>query len=364
MSLSPKQSGHTSLGDVLALSKNPTFSRYLKYLSGPESLIVESAKEPHLASPKDLVFVSTTDHLQAALDQNAGIIVALEKLKPESIQRTDGMGLFSTPAIPAAMALILPLFDRKSSRFHQGIHPSAAVDTSAHIGKNVSIGPFAVIGANAIVEDNCLIGAHVVIESGAKIGEKSILHPHVFIGAYCQLGQSCEIHPHTTIGSDGFGYVEGHDKRRHKIPQLGIVVLEDFVEMGASCTVDRATIGETRIGEGTKFDNLCHVAHNCKIGKHNAFAQGFGVAGSTEIGDHVTVGGHTQITDHVRVGSNITIGGKSGVTKDLLEPGIYAGYPLEPVRDAMKSIANITKITELRKQLAQVRKHLNLKDEN
>jgi len=157
--------------------------------------------------------------------------------------------------------------------------------------------------------------------------------------------------------------VKAHDQRQHKIPQLGIVVLEDFVEFGANCAVDRATLGETRIGEGTKFDNLCHVAHNCQIGRHSVYAAGFFVAGSSTIGDHFMVGGTTAVGDHLQISDNVTLGGRSVVTSDIPKAGAYAGYPLEPFAEARRTLVNLTYVTKMRKQLLQIQKHLGLKEE-
>lgn len=352
---------------IRKICENPTFQRYLQFISGNDQNSANRVYEPTKAKAKGLCFVSDLISLKAAVQDQISILIILEKLWNESkseIQKTSpDISIFTCPNVSAAMALVLPLFDTKRDRFFNGTHPSAVVHHSAVIGKNCRIDANVTIGPNAIIGDNCCIGAATVVESHAKVGSNTILHPQVFIGASCLIGNHCEIHPHTTIGSDGFGYVQGHDQKRHKIPQLGIVVVEDFVEFGGNCCIDRATLGETRIGEGTKFDNLCHVAHNCKIGKNNVFAGGFFVAGSSEIGDNCMTGGNVAVADHVKIGNDVALGGRSAVTKDVLQPGAYSGYPLEPMRDAMKTIANLAHLTTIRKQLNQIRKHLGLKDE-
>jgi UDP-3-O-[3-hydroxymyristoyl] glucosamine N-acyltransferase len=349
---------------ISEISLNPTFSRYLQIVKRSETAQAVRATEPQTATPESLCFVSTPDQLEMALKGQASILIASDKLSVPIDSLQAHQALFTTAAMSAAMALILPLFDKKEARFSPGIHPTAVVDPTAKLGQDVRIGPFVVVGAQVQIGDQCFIGSHTVVEVGATIGARTILHPHVVIGAHCQIGKFCEIHPHATIGSDGFGFVQGHDQRRHKIPQLGIVVIEDFVEMGSNCTVDRATLGETRIGEGSKFDNLCHIGHNNRIGKHNVFAAGFMIAGSSEIGDNCTVGGATVITDHVKIGNNVMLGGLSGVTKDITEAGAYTGYPLEPIKEGLKTIASLPQIKILRKQMAQVRKHLGLKEES
>lgn len=361
--LPPASIPFVSAEKISEICSHPTFGKFLQIAKMSPRARANKAVEPHWAQKESLCFVSTTIHLDQALSGKASILVALDKLNLPENSLNEDQALFKTPSVSAAMALVLPYFDQKSRRFPEGIHPSASISPKARIGQNVRIGPFAVIGDDAQVGTDTWVGSHVVIETGAQVGDRTILHPHVFVGANCQIGNGCELHPHVTIGSDGFGYVQGPDLRRHKIPQIGIVVLEDFVEMGGNCVVDRATLGETRIGEGTKFDNFCHVAHNCKIGKHNVFAGGFFVAGSSEIGDNCMTGGNVAVADHVKLGNGIILGGRSAVTKDVMQSGAYTGYPLEPMKDGLKTIANLAQLTQMRKHIAQIRKHLGIKDD-
>ena len=346
---------------ISAICQHPAYGSFLRILKQKDEAQAFRAVEPGKAEPNTLVFASTPEQLSQALKGRPSILVLLDKLTKQPIE-FDG-ALYATPSIPAAMALILPMLDPKKLRFHSGIHPTAVVDPTAQVGQNVSLGPYAVVGAFAVIGNNCLLGSHAVVEREAVIGEGTILHPHTFVGANCQLGKNCEIHPHVTIGADGFGFIQGPDQKRNKIPQLGTVVLEDSVEIGANCTIDRATLGETRIGAGSKFDNLCHVAHNCKIGKNNVFAANFSIAGSSEIGDNCTFGGLAAVSDHIVIGSNSTFGGRSGITKDVPEAGVYAGFPLEPIKDAVRTLSSLPHLTTLRKQVSQIRKHLGMKED-
>jgi UDP-3-O-[3-hydroxymyristoyl] glucosamine N-acyltransferase len=342
------------------LTQNPSVSAFLRYVQGPLDVLFEMATEPTLAGAKALTFAGTPELLEKA--KAAGGLVVLEKLLSQNPGFRPEQVIFSTPNISAAMSLCLPLFDAKAERFGEGVHPQAQVHPSAKIGKGTAISAFAVIGAEVEIGDHCKIGPHAVVEMGAKVGAQTILHAHAFVGAGCELGRHCEIHPHTCVGSDGFGFVQSPDGKRHKIPQIGKVVLEDHVELGASCTIDRATMSETRIGEGSKFDNHCHVAHNCRIGKNNVFAAGFMIAGSSEIDDNCSFGGGCVVADHVKIASNCHFGGLSGVHNDVLKPGVYAGYPLQPFKDNMRTTANLVHLTEMRKQLAQIQKHLKLEE--
>ncbi|WP_413558293.1 UDP-3-O-(3-hydroxymyristoyl)glucosamine N-acyltransferase [Bdellovibrio sp. HCB209] len=344
--------------DVIISLQSPDVS----YVSGSKETIAKRVLPPDQADSESLVFVTKPDQLEKALKAHSPIIVAHKALTlPTDSQVT----FFMAPNIQLAMATILPLFDGKMNRFNQEtkVHPTAFIHETAHLGQNVSVGPFAVIGEHVRIGDGATIGAHVVIESYAQIGTLTILHPQVFIGAYSEIGAHCEFHPHTTIGADGFSFAMAKDGTHRKIPQIGKVVIEDNVELGANCAVDRAALTETRIGSGTKMDNFCHVAHNCIIGKNNVMAAGFKIAGSSVIGDNCMIGGDTAVSDHVHICDRVILAGRSAVTNDVQQSGAYGGYPLEPMRDSLKTLANLSQLTRIRKELARVVKHLGLKEE-
>lgn len=334
----------------------------LTFVSGSLQAIAKKVLPPESCDSESLVFVTKADQLAFAIKAKSPIVVAHKSLQ---LPGDSGTTFFTTGSVQLGMAAILPLFDGKMNRFNQEtkIHPSASIHATAHLGKNVSVGPFAVIAEHAKVGDGATIGAHTVIECYAEVGDHSILHPQVFIGAHCTLGSHCEIHPHTTIGADGFSFAMTKEGTHKKIPQIGRVVIGNNVEIGANCTVDRAALTETRIGNGTKMDNLCHVAHNVIIGDNCVMAAGFKVAGSSRIGNNCMFGGEASLADHVAIGDRIMIAGRGGVTKDVMEPGQYGGYPLEPLRDALKTLSNMTHLTRIRKDLARVMKHLGLKEE-
>lgn len=335
-------------------------SPYIQHVAGSLQSSGLAPLPPSHLRPKGSVFVSTAEDLKKALAAQQGLIIATENILTSDVKPTGETAIFSTPSISAAMAVVLPLFDKKSKRFHQGIHPTAVIDPSASIESSAQIGAYAVIGADTVIGKQTRIGSHVVIENEVTIGDHCIFHPHVYIAAQSQIGHRVEIHAHASIGSDGFGYVQAPDKKRYKIPQIGRVVLEDDVEIGANCTIDRATIFETRIRRGTKLDNLVHIAHNCELGEDCAFAAGFMMAGSTKIGDRFMCGGDVVVADHLEITNDVLLGGRSGVTNDIKEPGAYAGFPLEPMRDSLRTLTNLTKLTEMRKQLADIKKKLGM----
>jgi UDP-3-O-[3-hydroxymyristoyl] glucosamine N-acyltransferase len=334
----------------------------IAHVSGPLEAVAISVLPPDLANKDSLVFVTKAPQLEEALKAKAPIIVAHKSL---TLPSDSSASFFTTASIPLAMSAILPLFDGKMNRFNQTekIHPTAVIHPTAHVGPGTILGPYVVIGEHAKIGDHCTIGAHTVVESYAEVGAYTLLHPQVFIGAHCILGTHCEIHPHTTIGADGFSFAMAKDGTHKKLPQIGRVVIGNNVEMGANCAVDRAALTETRIGDGTKFDNFVHIAHNCVIGKDCVLAAGFKMAGSSSMGDNGMAGGGVDIADHVHITNKVMLAGRAGVTNDITTSGAYGGYPIEPLRDSLKTIANFANLTRLRKDVAKILKHLNLNDE-
>jgi UDP-3-O-[3-hydroxymyristoyl] glucosamine N-acyltransferase len=208
-----------------------------------------------------------------------------------------------------------------------------------------------------------MIGAHAVVENRARIGARTVIHPQVFVGSDCEIGADCEIHPHSTIGGDGFGYSVSADGRPIKISHLGNVKIGDHVEIGSNCAIDRATLTSTHIRSGTKLDNICHIAHNCDLGENGFYTAGFMTGGSTKIGRQFTTGGGTVVTAHVTLADNVVLAGRSTVTNDIPEAGRYGGYPLQPLKLAMKTVASIGQLNELRRNLNRVMRHLQLTPE-
>jgi UDP-3-O-[3-hydroxymyristoyl] glucosamine N-acyltransferase len=265
-----------------------------------------------------------------------------------------------------AMSRLLRHFDHKRDRFTQWgeRHVSAVVHESATIGVNVHLGPYSVVGANAVIGDGCCIGSHSVVENDAQLGENTLLHPHVFVGAGCVLGRDCEVHPHTSIGSDGFGYAVGPSRRPQKLSHLGIVCIGDEVEIGSNCAIDRATLTSTYIRSGTKVDNLCHIAHNCDLGEDGFYTAGFMMAGSTTIGRRFMTGGNTVVSSHLQLADDVVLAGRSTVTADIPESGYYGGYPLQPLKDAMRTLAALGQLTALRRNVNRMLKVLQLPDQS
>ncbi len=350
---------------LLSLSAKPETSLFLEILQEGIDNEATTCVEPHLldlknisANANKLVFVSQKNFLPFIEKGLPGIVISQKNIELPNLPSE--ITIFQTPSLSATMALVLPFLDDTRDRFANSIHPTAVVSANAQIGKGVRIGPFSVIGDDAVLEEESIIGPHCNIELGGKVGKRTILHSHVFLGARCTIGDDCEVFSFTTIGSDGFGFVQDSSKKRHKIPQLGTVKIGHRVTIGASCTIDRATLSETLIDDGTKIDNLCHIAHNCRIGKNGALTAGFNVAGSTTIGNNFMCGGQTGIADHVAITDNVILGARSGVTNDIPESGVYGGFPIQPMRDSVRTLASLPHLADLRRTVAQIQKKLGL----
>ena len=333
------------------------------FVQGDLESVATICHRPEETCPDSLVYLSNRKQLEAVTSPDAAIFILHKDLLPEINIKQHWRGcVFSVPAIPAAMAALLKYFDEKPARFTQWgeRHPTAVVHPSATIGCNVVLGPYCVVGAESVIGNGCLIGSHTVIENKVNIGAHTILHPHVFVGSACVIGSNCEIHPHSSIGSDGFGYAVDTRGRPRKISQLGNVVIGNDVEIGSNCAIDRATLTSTHIRAGTKLDNICHIAHNCDLGEDGLYTAGFMMAGSTTIGRRFVTGGNSVVSAHLTIADNVHLQGRSNVTKSIVRPGAYGGYPLQPLQDALRTTVNLGHLSKLRRDLKKVMHHLGL----
>lgn len=246
---------------------------------------------------------------------------------------------------------------------HTGvIDPSAHVHPTAVIGAGVSVGPCAVIGEGTEIGAGSIVQASAVIGRYCKIGANVILHPHAVLYDDCILGDRVIVHANAVIGADGFGYrfVKG---QQIKVPQLGWVEVEEDVEIGANSTIDRGTFGPTRIGRGTKIDNLVMIAHNCQIGPHNVLAAQVGIAGSCSTGHHVVMGGQVGVADHLHIGDGTVLAAQTGVSKDVAPGQTMFGCPAMPSREFWKRKVHLNKFPDVQKDVERIKKHLGLEDE-
>jgi UDP-3-O-[3-hydroxymyristoyl] glucosamine N-acyltransferase len=251
-------------------------------------------------------------------------------------------------------------FAPKPITFAPGIHPSAIVGTAVRLGKGVSIQPYVVIEDGSEIGDDTIIGAGSYIGHETSVGSKCLIYPRVTIRERSRIGSRVIIHGGAVIGADGFGF-EMVNGRHQKIPQLGMVQIDDDVEIGANTTVDRARFGRTWIQEGVKIDNLVQIAHNVIVGKNSVIVAQTGISGSTRVGEHVTIAGQVGIAGHLEIADGTIIAGQSGIAKSL-PGGVWFGYPAVPFAQAKQQIAWIHRLGKLFDRVKEIEKKLGLRN--
>ncbi len=342
------------------------FPELVRLERGSADQPIAALQDPSVAQPHDLIFVATPDHFQDALNSRAEAWLVHPSVIPKV--PTSVKLLLSSKQVLLAMAQIgrkhFPQTRNRQILEGSPIAKTAVIAPTAKIGQNCIVGPGAVIGDHCILGDDVIVGANAVIEPYCSIGAGCHIHPMVFIGHSCELGKNCEIHPHTTIGCEGFGYAQDAQVNHHRITHYGRVVVEEGVHIGAGVQIDRGTFLDSRIGSGTKIDNHCHFGHNIQIGRNTIIVGSVIAAGSVKIGSYCVIGGRTTIAGHLEIGDRVQIGGMSGITKSILEPGQYAGFPIQDLKTDMRVRATIKKLPELARQVRQILKHLGIEEQS
>ena len=312
-------------------------------LIGSSDATVSGVSSLAEAGPTDLGYIASDRYIKAALESQAAALIVSREIpelsRPQILVKNPSYAF----ARIAEMFFVAPFQSR-------GISEQIVRGEGVEIGNQASIWPFVTLGSRAHIGARVTLYPGVFIGDDTTIGDDSVLYPNVTVREGCRIGSRVIIHSGTVIGSDGFGYVQ-HEGRHHKIPQLGIVCIENDVELGANVTVDRATFGRTVIKRGTKVDNLVQVAHNVSIGEHSILVAQVGIAGSTRLGHHVIVGGQAGLADHLEIGDQVMIAARSGVNRSLTGNQIVSGAPVMPHEVAMKAMAVIPRLPELRQQL-------------
>lgn len=252
-------------------------------------------------------------------------------------------------AFVQALRLFYPM-DRPTP----GVHPSSIVQQDVHLAEDVAIGPLSVVEAGVTIGRGSVAIAQVYIGKGSRIGDDCRLYPQVMIREDVEIGDRVIIHSGAVIGSDGFGYLRDGQGHRMKVPQVGRVIIEDDVEIGANVTIDRATMGTTRIKRGTKIDNLVQIAHNVVVGADTVIAALSGISGSVTLGDRVALAGQVGIVDHVEIGDDVTVGAQAGVAKSLSAGSVVLGSPAVPHRVFKRSIAAVTRLPHILYRLQRI----------
>ena len=320
-------------------------------VSGDKDLIITGVAGVDEAREGEITFAVSEKFLRMAEQSSASAII----VPMETRVLTKPTIKVKNPRL--AFARVLEIFYPRKVRF-QGIHPTAAIAEGVKIGREVTVGAYSVIKEGAVIEDEVYLSEFTYVGRRVRIGQGSFLYPRVTLLDGTLIGKRVIIHSGTVIGSDGFGFVRGEDGSYYKIPQIGRVIIEDDVEIGANVAIDRATTGETRIGKGTKIDNLVHIAHNVTIGSNVAIVALVGVSGSCRIGDKVILAGQAGVTDHVSIGSNAMVAAKSGVTKDVPPGAFVSGFPARNHVKQKRIKAIIHRLPELMQRVQKLEKML------
>ncbi len=320
---------------------------------GDASINISSLAPIDDITPGSLVFAEGNDNLQLAEASEAAALLVSTKVTHSK------KPLIQVPHPFKAFIQLLNHFNppKKAS---PGIHPTSVIGDNVQLGEGVFIGPYVVIESGSIIGNHCVLKSHIHVGHDVTIGEQTTIHPHVTLYDQCRIGSRVIIHASTVVGSDGFGYTFT-DGQHLKVPHLGHVVIEDDVEIGANTAIDRATMGATVIGKGTKIDNLVQVAHSVKLGKHNILCAFTGIAGSSTSGDHVIFAANVGVSDHVQIDSNVVLGARTGVPPNKhLKEGVYLGNPSKPKDIAIKHELAVNRIPLIRKNIKTLTEQVNL----
>ena len=328
---------------------------------GDENATVHTFAKIEEGIPGAISFLSNPKYTPYIYDTQSSIVLVNNDFVPEKEVKAT---LIKVNNAYESLAKLLNLYEMSKPK-KTGIDPLAYIAPTAKIGENVYIAPFAFVGDNAEIGDNTSLHPHATVGSGAKIGHDCILYPNVTVYHDCRVGNHCILHAGSVVGADGFGFApspEGYEK----IPQIGIVVLEDNVEIGANTCIDRATMGATIIRKGVKLDNLIQIAHNVEVGSHTVMASQVGIAGSTKIGEWCMFGGQVGVAGHIKVGNKVNMGAQSGVHSSIKDGEALIGTPPMPLKGYFKSSAVFRKLPEmylelnsLKKEIEELKKQLN-----
>ena len=328
---------------------------------GDENATVNTFAKIEEGIPGAISFLSNPKYTHYIYDTQSSIVLVNKDFTPEKEVKAT---LIKVDNAYESLAKLLNLYEMSKPK-KTGIDPLAYIAPTAKIGENTYIGPFACVGDYAEVGDNTSLHPHATVGSGAKVGSDCILYPHATVYHDCRIGNGCILHAGSVVGADGFGFApspEGYEK----IPQIGIFILEDNVEIGANTCIDRATMGATVIHKGVKLDNLIQIAHNVEIGSNTVMASQVGIAGSTKVGEWCMFGGQVGLAGHIKVGDKVNCGAQSGIANNTKSGSTIMGSPAFEVKGFMKSSAAFKKLPEIylelnamKKELEELKKQLN-----
>ena len=330
-------------------------------IEGDENATVHTFAKIEEGIPGAISFLSNPKYTHYIYDTQSSIVLVNKDFAPEKeVMAT----LIHVDNAYESLAKLLNLYEMSKPK-KTGVDPLAYIAPTAKIGQNVYIAPFACVADGAEVGDNTVLHPHATVGTSAKVGSDCILYPHATVYHDCRVGNHCILHAGSVIGADGFGFApspEGYEK----IPQIGIVILEDNVEVGANTCIDRATMGATIIRKGVKLDNLIQIAHNVEVGSHTVMASQVGIAGSTKVGEWCMFGGQTGLAGHIKIGNKVNLGAQSGVPGSIKDGQNLIGTPPMELKAYFKSSAVFRKLPDmyhelnsLKKEIEELKKQLN-----
>lgn len=314
--------------------------------NAPEDFEITGLAGIENAQPGQLTFISNVKYASMAQTTRAAAIIVAEDFAANERPVLRSKNPYLT------FALALELF-YQPPKYAPGIHPTSVVHAGAKVGKNAHIGPYCVIDEGAVLGDNAVLLAHVVIYRGARIGDNFFAHAQSIVREFCQVGNNVILQNGVVIGADGFGFARDSEGW-HKIVQSGIAVIEDNVEVQANSSVDRASIGETRIQRDVKIDNLVQVGHGSTVGEHTMLCSQVGLAGSTEVGKNVILAGQVGVAGHCKIGDGAIATAQSGIPNDVDAGAVVSGYPAIENRNWLRAVAVFNKLPELAKTLRRL----------
>ena len=330
-------------------------------IEGDENATVHTFAKIEEGIPGAISFLSNPKYTHYIYDTQSSIVLVNKDFAPEKEVKAT---LIRVDNAYESLAKLLNLYEMSKPK-KTGVDPLAYIAPTAKIGQNVYIAPFAGVADGAEVGDNTVLHPHATVGTSAKVGSDCILYPHATVYHDCRVGNHCILHAGSVIGADGFGFApspEGYEK----IPQIGIVILEDNVEVGANTCIDRATMGATIIRKGVKLDNLIQIAHNVEVGSHTVMASQVGIAGSTKVGEWCMFGGQTGLAGHIKIGNKVNLGAQSGVPGSIKDGQNLIGTPPMELKAYFKSSAVFRKLPDmyhelnsLKKEIEELKKQLN-----
>ena len=336
------------------MQQTKTLRELAEYLGGTvrgdETIRVNGLAPLEAAGSDKITFLANPKYAPKVADTGAGAVL----MAPGGDSYGRSVIEIDNPYL--AFAKLLTLFYVQPHR-PRGVMPEACIGIGVSLGEDLSIYPGAIVGDNVTLGDRCVVYSGAVIYDGVTIGSDTTIHANAVVRERCRVGSRCVIQPGAVIGSDGFGYAPDGNSY-YPIPQIGIVVLEDDVEIGANTCIDRAALEVTLIRRGTKLDNLVQVAHNCQIGEDCMIVSQVGISGSTKIGNHVTLAGQVGVAGHLTIGDNVIVGAQSGVPGSLPANAGYSGTPVLPHKEWLKSMAVVANLPGLRKTVAALEKRI------